>query len=271
MRVFLDTNVLVSAVISRGLCRDLLRTATEEHDVVVSQLVVDEFTRVLRDKFGATQPALDKALMLLDDVEVTTNPTAVLRAGALESNDALILEAATNAQVDVLITGDQGMLEQAMNLPIEVVSPRRFMELTGVPDDSYPSMRDENGGPRVSESNANPVREKSFAFAIEIIGLYQKLQKGKEFVISKQLLRSGTSIGAQIEEATAAESRRDFIHKMTLASKEARESMYWLRLLAESELVPGIDVASELEKVHELVRMLTSIVKSTSQSSEPKR
>ena len=122
----------------------------------------------------------------------------------------------------------------------------------------------------VAEASPNPIREKSFAFALVTIDLYKRLQADREYVISKQLLRSGTSVGANVEEATAAESRRDFIHKMTIASKEARESMYWLRLLAESELVPGIDVASELEKVHELVRMLTSIVKSTSQSSESK-
>ena len=122
----------------------------------------------------------------------------------------------------------------------------------------------------VAEASPNPIREKSFAFALLMIDLYKRLQADREYVISKQLLRSGTSVGANVEEATAAESRRDFIHKMTIASKEARESMYWLRLLAESELVPGIDVASELENVHELVRMLTSIVKSTSQSSEPR-
>ena len=122
----------------------------------------------------------------------------------------------------------------------------------------------------VSESSANPIRDKSFAFALSTIDLYKRLQDCREYVLSKQLLRSGTSIGANVEEATAAESRRDFIHKMTLASKEARESMYWLRLLAESNLAPGLDVTTELTQAHELVRMLTSIVKSTSRSPETK-
>ena len=267
MKVFLDTNVLVSAVISRGLCRDLLKTALEEHDVVVSRLVVDEFKRVLREKFGATQPTLDKALMLLEDVKVTTNPTAALRAGGLESNDALILEAATDAHVDVLVTGDHGMLAQAMNLPINVVSPRRFMELLQVPGDSYPSQPGENGGPRVSEERTSPARKKSFDFSLSIIKLYTALQANTEYVLSKQLLRSGTSIGANIEEAAAASSRRDFLYKMTIASKEARETVYWLRLLNESNLVTDLDVQQQLDQANELVRLLTAIVKTTKRST----
>ena len=123
----------------------------------------------------------------------------------------------------------------------------------------------------VAEPTVNPIREKSFDFALVAINLYKRLQADREFVISKQLLRSGTSIGANVEEATAAESRRDFIHKMALASKEARESMYWLRLLSKSDLVPGLDLSKELASAHELVRMLTSIVKSTSMSSGPNR
>jgi four helix bundle protein len=121
----------------------------------------------------------------------------------------------------------------------------------------------------VSEAAPNPILDKSFDFALVIIDLYQRLQADREFVISKQLLRSGTSVGANVEEATAAESRRDFIHKMALASKEARESMYWLRLLSKSRLVPGLDVSPELTRAHELVKLLTSIVKSASTSPKP--
>lgn len=72
----------------------------------------------------------------------------------------------------------------------------------------------------------NPIKERSFIFALSIIKLYKKLQRNNEFVISKQLLRSGTSIGANIEEATAAQSKKDFLHKMSIASKEARETSY---------------------------------------------
>ena len=266
MKVFFDTNVLVSAVISRGLCRDLLRTATEEHDVVVSQLVVDEFKRVLRDKFGATPPALDKALMLLDDVEVTSNPTVALEAGALESNDTLILTAAIDAQADVLVTGDHGMLAKAMNLPIDVVSPREFMERTRQPD-AYPTLPDENGGSRVSEDTAGASRQKAFEFALSIIALCKTLDENRQYVLSRQLLRAGTSIGANLEEASAAESRRDFLHKMSIASKEARETNYWLRLLDQSEAAPEINLKPHLEKSLELIRLLTAIVKTTSRTS----
>ncbi len=110
------------------------------------------------------------------------------------------------------------------------------------------------------------VGKKSFEFALEIIRLYRVLQDKREFVISTQLLRSGTSVGANIEEANAGYSRKDFQYKMSLASKEARETRYWLRLLQESKLV-DVDVATELLHVDELIRMLTSIVKTTSEST----
>lgn len=109
------------------------------------------------------------------------------------------------------------------------------------------------------------VGERSFDFALEIISLYKKLIEEREFVLSKQLLRSGTSIGANVEEAGAAQSRKDFLHKMSIASKEARETQYWLRLLQQSQIT-SIDVSPTLENATELVRMLTSIVKSTANS-----
>ncbi len=79
-------------------------------------------------------------------------------------------------------------------------------------------------------------------------------------MISRQLLRSGTSIGANVEEAHAGQSRSDFIAKMSIASKEARETNYWLRLLQASELT-SIDVTAELEQSYELCRILTAILK----------
>ncbi len=83
----------------------------------------------------------------------------------------------------------------------------------------------------------NKIVELSFDFAIAIISLYKQLVEKKEFILSKQLLRSGTSIGANVEEAIAAQSRKDFISKMSIASKEARETRYWLRLLNKNKLV----------------------------------
>ncbi|HSK74750.1 MAG TPA: four helix bundle protein [Pyrinomonadaceae bacterium] len=109
------------------------------------------------------------------------------------------------------------------------------------------------------------IQQKAFSFALMIIELFRRLQDENEFVLSKQLLRSGTSIGADVEEATAAQSRKDFLSKMSIASKEARETKYWLRLLNESNIT-SINVLKELREVDELIKILTSIVKTTSQN-----
>lgn len=111
----------------------------------------------------------------------------------------------------------------------------------------------------------NIILTKSFDFALQIIELYKQMKAQNEYVLSKQVLRSGTSIGANIEEATAGISKRDFTHKMSIASKEARETKYWLRLIQHSEIV-NADVSNLLIQVEELIRILTSIVK-TSQDS----
>ena len=113
---------------------------------------------------------------------------------------------------------------------------------------------------------SNVVREKSFGFALSVIEVYRQCASQREFVLSKQLLRSGTSIGANVEEASAAQSRADFISKMSIASKEARETVYWLQLLQASQIV-NFDFQPLLNDADELVRLLTSIVKSTSQTA----
>jgi four helix bundle protein len=109
------------------------------------------------------------------------------------------------------------------------------------------------------------IREKSFLFALEIIELFKKLQSGHEYILSKQLLRSGTSIGANVEEALAGQSRRDFLAKMAVASKEARETRYWLVLLQEFGLAK-IELNPALKSIDELIRILTSIVKTTAEN-----
>jgi len=111
------------------------------------------------------------------------------------------------------------------------------------------------------------IQQKSFQFSLKIIKLYTKLQEHREYVLSRQLLRSGTSIGANVAEATAGQSRRDFLAKMAIASKEARETKYWLQLLDQSDLAP-VDVTDELKGVEELIRILTSIVKTTSEQPQ---
>ena len=99
-----------------------------------------------------------------------------------------------------------------------------------------------------------------------VIALYKKLIESHEYVLSKQVLRSGTSVGANIEEAIAAQSRKDFIAKMSIASKEARETKYWIRLLERSEFVK-YDYGSLLREIEEIINILTAIVK-TSQQKE---
>jgi len=111
----------------------------------------------------------------------------------------------------------------------------------------------------------NIIKTKSFEFALHIMKLYKALVAQQEYVLSKQLLRSGTSIGANVQEALAGQSRRDFLHKMGVASKEARETLYWLELLQTSDW-SKTDLGPSLRSAHELVKLLTAIVKTTSRS-----
>ena len=103
-------------------------------------------------------------------------------------------------------------------------------------------------------------------FSLNSIILYQELVRNKEYIVSKQFLRSSTSIGANVFEASAAASRKDFANKMTIASKEARESYYWLLLLKEGKLV-NIELDGLVEDVLNIINVLTAIVKSTRTSS----
>ena len=105
------------------------------------------------------------------------------------------------------------------------------------------------------------VRQKSYDFALQIVRLCSKLKEQKQFEISSQLLRSGTSIGANVEEALAGQSRKDFTAKMAIASKEARETNYWLRLLKDAEIVDKSKLVGVIEHSEELIKILTSIVK----------
>ena len=107
------------------------------------------------------------------------------------------------------------------------------------------------------------MRERAYAFSLDIIRLYQHIRSQNEFVLSKQVLRSGTSIGANIEEASAAQSRKDFIAKMSVASKEARETLYWLRLLRDSSICTEKELAGTIEESEQIIKMLTAIVKTT--------
>jgi four helix bundle protein len=111
------------------------------------------------------------------------------------------------------------------------------------------------------------LREKSYQFALRIIKLYKFISiEKKEFVLSKQILRSGTSIGANIEEANQAQSKTDFIHKLAIAQKEAAETNYWLRLLRDSEFLTDKQAESLLVDCDELQKMLASSIKTSKEN-----
>jgi four helix bundle protein len=112
----------------------------------------------------------------------------------------------------------------------------------------------------------NLILDKSFDFALKIIELYKKLTEQKEYILSKKLLRSGTSIGANAEEAIGAHSRKDFLAKLIIAHKEVGETRYWLRLLDRSQLVK-LDYSNELKHTDEIINILTAIIKTTKKNS----
>jgi four helix bundle protein len=113
----------------------------------------------------------------------------------------------------------------------------------------------------------NAVQIKSYDFALRIIKVYKHLsQEKKEFVLSKQLLRSGTSIGANIEESIGGQSKADFFAKITIAYKETRESKYWIRLLRDSEYLTNEQSEDLLKDVEELLKIIGSIQKTVRNS-----
>ena len=114
------------------------------------------------------------------------------------------------------------------------------------------------------EMKENIIKDKSFAFAVRIVRLYKHLKDDKkEFVLSKQILKSGTSIGTMVREAEHAETKADFIHKMAIAQKEANETIYWLELLNETEYLSEVEFKSINEDATEIIKLITSIIKTT--------
>jgi four helix bundle protein len=108
----------------------------------------------------------------------------------------------------------------------------------------------------------NIIVDKSKAFAVRTINLYKYLcNEKKEFVLSKQLLRSGTSIGANVKEAIRGQSKDDFAHKINISLKEASESEYWLELLCETNYITKLQFDSIIADCRELIKILTSIIK----------
>lgn len=117
----------------------------------------------------------------------------------------------------------------------------------------------------------NVIRDKSFAFALKIVKLNKFLIEKNEFILSKQLLRSGTAVGALIREAEHAESSADFIHKMAIAQKEANETEYWIELLFQSEYIEETKYKSIILDIQELNKILASIIITSKEKKYGKR
>jgi four helix bundle protein len=111
------------------------------------------------------------------------------------------------------------------------------------------------------------IQERTFAFAVRILKLVRALPRDATgALVSRQLARSGTSVGANVEEAQGSHSKADFARRMNIARAEAREANYWLRLIAETELIPRTRLAEILRESDELMRILVAIVKNTRQA-----
>ncbi|MCL4276828.1 MAG: four helix bundle protein [Ignavibacteria bacterium] len=116
----------------------------------------------------------------------------------------------------------------------------------------------------------NIVKNKSFAFAVRVVNLYQFLcEQKKEYVLSKQLLRSGTSVGAMVREAEHAETKNDFKHKMGIAQKEINETIYWLELLRETDYLTAEQFESINNDAVEIIKLITAILKSAKSNINP--
>lgn len=120
---------------------------------------------------------------------------------------------------------------------------------------------------KLTDMKENIIKTKSFDFALRIIRLYQHLQKEKkEFILSKQLLRCGTSIGAMVRESEQAESKMDFIHKLAITQKEANETEYWIELLSQSGYIAKNQYESIFQDLTEIRKLLTSIIKTSKEN-----
>ena len=116
----------------------------------------------------------------------------------------------------------------------------------------------------MKKEKENIIQDKSYRLALQIIEIVKKLPRRTEgYVVGNQLARAGTSVGANVEEAIAAFSRDDFIYKMSISLKEARETHYWLRLVRDSKLISDKDVAAVISNAEEVMRILGAIVKSS--------
>ncbi|RLD28994.1 MAG: four helix bundle protein [Bacteroidetes bacterium] len=117
----------------------------------------------------------------------------------------------------------------------------------------------------LKKENKSIIADKAYAFAVQIISVYKELKKDNEFVLPKQILRSGTSIGANVNEAISAVSKKDFVFKLGISLKEARETKYWLNLLKDSDFISQETFIKSNKDCEELIKILSSIILTTKQ------
>jgi four helix bundle protein len=110
----------------------------------------------------------------------------------------------------------------------------------------------------------NLIIDESYTFALEVMRLARMMREKREYDLASQFWRAGTSIGSNVEESQAAQSRADFRSKMSIAAKEAREAYYWLRLTRDGQVLSLVELAPAMEQIQRIIRILTSIVKSSS-------
>jgi len=133
VRVFLDTNVLVSAFATRGLCADVLRLVLAEHTLIIGDVVLRELARVLRTRIGLPRARVDDIVAFLREYEVVPKPKAPSDVAIRDGNDRWVLASAVSGAAEVLVTGDQDLLDVAAKAPLTIVDPRGFWELASRP------------------------------------------------------------------------------------------------------------------------------------------
>ena len=122
-----------------------------------------------------------------------------------------------------------------------------------------------------AEVGPQDIAERTLAYGVRAVRLFRALQDAEDragWIVGKQFLRSATSIGANVAEARSGETRRDFVHKLQIAQKEARESLYWLRLLTEADVLPAAKLADLTRETDEILSVLTAIIRSAKRNAD---
>lgn len=128
MRVCLDTNVLVAAFATRGLCTDILRECLSEHALVIGEFHLEELRRVLRKKLRLSDDRVEAAVAVFDDIDIVPRPEAALSISIRDPDDKWILATAVAGNAEILVTGDDDLLSVAADCPISIVTPRAFWQ-----------------------------------------------------------------------------------------------------------------------------------------------